>query len=58
MSEVTEVMADLMKYLKLAVENDASDILIVAGGPVYAKIEGHMKPMDDQRLLPPQTEEL
>ena len=51
-------MAELIKYLQLAVENGASDVLIVAGGPVYAKIEGHIKPMDDQRLLPPQTEEL
>jgi len=51
-------MADLMHYLKCAVENDASDILIVAGGPVYTKIDGHIRPVDDTRLLPPQTEEL
>jgi len=51
-------MADLMHYLKYAVENDASDILIVAGGPVCAKIDGHIRPMDDNRLLPPQTEAL
>ena len=51
-------MADLMHYLRYAVENDASDILIVAGGPVYAKIDGHIRPADDSRLLPPQTEEL
>jgi len=51
-------MADLMSYLKYAVENDASDILVVAGGPVCAKIDGHIRPVDDSRLLPPQTEEL
>ena len=51
-------MAELMKYLKFAVENEASDILIVAGGPVHAKVDGHIRPIDDVRLLPPQTEEL
>jgi len=51
-------MADLMYYLKFAVENDASDLLIVAGGPVHAKIDGHICPVDEVRLLPPQTEEL
>ena len=51
-------MADLMYYLKFAVERDASDVLIVAGGPVYAKIEGHIHPANEIRMLPPQTEEL
>lgn len=51
-------MADLIQYLKYAVEHEASDMLIVAGGPVYAKVDGHMCPVDDERLLPPQTEEV
>ena len=51
-------MADLMNYLKFAVEHEASDLLIVAGGPVYAKLEGHIRPVDEGRLLPPRTEEL
>ena len=51
-------MADLMNYLKFAVDNDASDVLIVAGGPVHAKIDGRIRPVDDERLLPPQTEDL
>lgn len=51
-------MADLIKYLKFAVENEASDILIVAGGPVSAKIDGHMRTADDERVLPPQAEDL
>jgi len=33
-------------------------MLIVAGGPVYAKVDGHMCPVNDERLLPPQTEEV
>ena len=51
-------MPDLMYYLKYAVENDASDVLIVAGGPVHAKIDGHIRPVGEERLLPPRTEEL
>ena len=51
-------MADLMHYLKYAVDSTASDILVVAGSPVCAKIDGHIRPVDDNRLLPPQTEEL
>ena len=49
-------MAELIKYLKFAVENEASDILIVAGGPVSAKIDGHMRTADDERVLPPQAD--
>jgi len=51
-------MTDLLQHLKYAVERKASDILIVAGGPVYAKIDGHITTVDDERLLPPQTEAL
>jgi len=51
-------MTDLMYYLKFSVENSASDLLVVAGSPVCAKIDGHLRPADDNRLLPPQTEEL
>lgn len=51
-------MADLMHYLKYAVENGSSDILVVAGGPVYTKLDGHIRPVDDSRLMPPQTEAL
>ena len=51
-------MADLMNYLKYAVAQAASDLLIVAGGPVCAKLEGRIRPVDGERLLPPQTGEL
>ena len=51
-------MSDLMHYLKSAVEQNASDVLIVAGGPVYLKLDGRIRPADDTRLLPPQTEVL
>ena len=51
-------MSDLMHYLNDAVERAASDILIVAGGPVCLKLDGHIRPADETRLMPPQTEEL
>lgn len=51
-------MADLQKYLEQAVVDQASDIFIIAGGPVSEKLEGHIRPIGSKRLLPPDTEEL
>jgi len=51
-------MADLTKYLEQAVAEQASDIFIVAGGPVCQKLEGQILPMDEEKLLPPQTKDL
>ena len=48
-------MSQLMKYLELAVSDQASDIFLVSGGPVSEKKEGHLKPIGDTRLLPPDT---
>ena len=50
-------MADLMQYLRRAVEDHASDLFIVAGGPVSYKLEGHVCAIGDERLLPPRTQE-
>ena len=47
---------DWLKYLKQAVEHEASDVFFVAGGPVCEKLEGHIRHMDEMRLLPPDTE--
>ena len=47
-----------MQYLQQAVENQASDVFFVAGGPVCEKLDGHIRPMDDGRLLPPDTQAL
>jgi len=49
---------DLMDYLKRGVEDQASDIFIVAGGPICQKIEGNIIPMEECKLLPPETSEL
>ena len=51
-------MAELMDYLTQAVERRASDLFFVAGGSASAKVEGQILPLDDERLLPPKTEEL
>ena len=51
-------MAELMEYLKMAVEKDASDIFAIAGAPITMKAGGEMVHMDEVKLLPPATMEL
>lgn len=51
-------MAQLMEYLERAVADGASDLFIVAGGPVTAKVDGHLSRFGDQRMLPDDTKEL
>lgn len=48
----------LMKYLQRAVADQASDIFIVAGGPLCQKVEGSIMPVEEEKLLPPQTQML
>ena len=49
-------MTELREYLERAVADQASDLFLVAGGPVREKLEGNIHPMDEKRLLPPDTE--
>jgi len=51
-------MAQLMGYLERAVADGASDLFIVAGGPVTAKVDGHLSRIGEQRMLPDDTKEL
>jgi len=51
-------MSDLSVYLKRAVEDQASDLFFVAGGPVSEKLDGHLRPVGEGKLLPPDTERL
>lgn len=51
-------MAELLDYLKRAVTDQASDLFLVAGGPVTEKVEGALYPIDEGKLLPPDTETL
>ena len=46
-------MTELREYLERAVADQASDLFLVAGGPVREKLEGNIHPMDEKRLLPP-----
>ena len=51
-------MAELLEYLEHAVADKASDLFIVAGGPVCEKLDGHMKPVSEEKVFPPETERL
>lgn len=48
----------LLDYLERAVKEGASDLFIVAGGPVCQKLDGKIQPMDEQRILPQDSERL
>ena len=51
-------MNDLTFYLHTAVEVQASDLFIVAGGPLSMKTEGRLEALTEQKLLPPDTNAL
>ena len=51
-------MTNLMHYLKQAVEDQASDLFIVAGGMVSEKLDGRIRPISREKVLPPQTQAL
>lgn len=51
-------MTKAAEYLRIAVENGASDVFIAAGGPVGEKLDGHIRPLGEGRLLPPDTKQL
>ena len=51
-------MAELLDYLKQAVETQASDLFIVAGGPVSVKRDGHLCPVSGEKVFPQETERL
>ncbi len=51
-------MIDWMEYLKRAVEDEASDVFFVAGGPVCEKIDGRIRHMAEARLMPDDTRQI
>lgn len=51
-------MAGLLEYLKRAVEDNASDLFLVAGGPVCEKLDKKLIPIGEDRLMPQDAEEL
>ena len=51
-------MAAWMDYLHTATEHQASDVFFVAGKPPCEKLDGHIHPLSENRLLPGDTEEI
>lgn len=51
-------MAELMKYLEQAVADGASDLFVVAGGPVTLKVDGRLVKAGENRMLPDDTKAL
>lgn len=48
-------MAELTEYLQRCTATKASDIFIIAGAPVSAKIDGKLVSLDDEKLMPNRT---
>lgn len=51
-------MAELMDYLQRVVADGASDLFLVAGGPVSEKLDKRVKPIDRERLTPRESRRL
>ena len=51
-------MAEVLEYLKRAVEDGASDLFLVAGGPVSEKIDKHIKPISPEKVFPKESSRL
>lgn len=51
-------MRELLDYLEQAVADQASDLFIVAGGPVSEKTEGRLHPISGDKVFPGETERL
>ena len=51
-------MTNWMEYLRIATQHQASDVFFVAGKPACEKLEGHLQPLSEARLLPVHTEQI
>ena len=51
-------MVELLSCLKQAVESGASDLFFVAGSPVSLKLDGQLKVVGEEKILPPDTQRL
>lgn len=51
-------MAALLEYLQCAVADQASDLFLVAGGPVSEKMAGSIRKISENKLMPADTERL
>ena len=48
-------MAEVLDYLKRAVNDGASDLFLIAGGPVSEKQDKHLIPISEGRVFPKET---
>ncbi|MCR4955939.1 MAG: PilT/PilU family type 4a pilus ATPase [Lachnospiraceae bacterium] len=51
-------MQKLEDYLRKAVDEKASDLFIVAGGPVSYKVDGKIKQLTEEKIFPDETKSL
>lgn len=51
-------MAALMDYLNRVTQAEASDLFIVAGAPVSMKMDGHLIPIENEKIMPAEGEKL
>lgn len=51
-------MPSWMNYLRAATEHQASDVFFVAGKTACEKLDGCLKPLSEDRLLPEDTEQI
>ena len=51
-------MAEILDYLKEAVQRQASDLFIVAGGPVSVKQDKQLLPLTEEKIFPQETQRL
>ena len=51
-------MSELMQYLERVVSDGASDLFLVAGGPASEKVDGVLRPIGTEKLMPDRTEKL
>lgn len=51
-------MAELLDYLRRTVADQASDLFIIAGGPVCEKLDNQVRPISEERVCPEETERL
>ena len=51
-------MPGWMDYLRMATEHQASDVFFVAGKPACEKLEGRLRALSEERLLPGDTEQI
>ena len=52
------MMNELKNYLQQATQTAASDLFLVAGAPVSLKLEGRLRAVGGEKLLPPDTQRL